>query len=77
MMNMANHSENRKKSEGIAGLAQRSSRGNMDEYEALRTIVAENPGLLMRILEKIRTARLNSNDKFSFGNDKKDDKNQK
>ena len=39
------------------GLAVKSARGNMDEYEALRTIVAENVSLLSRVLEKIRIHR--------------------
>ncbi len=42
-----------------SGLPKKSSRGNMDEYEAVRTIVAENPGLLMRVLDKIRSSREN------------------
>jgi hypothetical protein len=40
---------------------QQSSRGNMDEFEALRTIIAENTGLLNRVLEKIRIQRTLSN----------------
>ena len=40
-----------------SGVMQKSSRGNMDEYEALRTIVAENAGLLNRVLEKIKIHR--------------------
>lgn len=58
-----------------AGIPQSSSRGNMDEYEAVRTIVAENPGLLMRVLDKIRAARsASANDKTSFGNKNNDEK---
>lgn len=38
-------------------IMQKSARGNMDEYEALRTIVAENAGLLTRVLDKIRIQR--------------------
>jgi hypothetical protein len=49
--------KSKKKEEQAAGLMQKSSRGNMDEYEALRTIVAENAGLLARVLEKIRIQR--------------------
>ncbi len=47
----------KKEKENQSGIQKTSSRGNMDEYEALRTIVAENPGLLMRVLEKLRAAR--------------------
>jgi hypothetical protein len=47
----------KKNNENESGIQKTSARGNMDEYEALRTIVAENPGLLMRVLEKIRAAR--------------------
>ncbi|MCX6116552.1 MAG: hypothetical protein NT027_03350 [Proteobacteria bacterium] len=47
----------KKKEEQAAGLMQKSARGNMDEYEALRTIVAENSALLSRILDKIRVHR--------------------
>jgi hypothetical protein len=51
-------SNNKKKSgKESEGLATSSSRGNMDEYEALRTIIAENPGLLLRVFDKIRVAR--------------------
>lgn len=39
------------------GLAKKTARGNMDEYEALRTIVNDNPGLLARVLDKIRQIR--------------------
>lgn len=50
----------------------------MDEYEAMRTIVSENPGLLNRVLEKIRIHRAmnpSENDpikKASTNDDKKD-----
>jgi hypothetical protein len=48
----------KKKSDAdAAGVMQKSSRGNMDEYEALRTIVSENAGLLNRVLEKIKIHR--------------------
>ena len=50
-------SNNTKKKEENDGLAKKSARGNMDEYEALRTIVAENQGLLSRVLEKLRVHR--------------------
>ena len=40
-----------------AGVMQKSARGNMDEYEALRTIVAENTGLMNRVMEKIKIHR--------------------
>lgn len=40
---------------------QQSARGNMDEFEALRTVIAENTGLLNRVLEKIRIQRTLSN----------------
>lgn len=43
-----------------AGVMQKSTRGNMDEYEALRTIIAENSGLLIRVLEKIKIHRVMS-----------------
>lgn len=54
---MFGQSGNKKKKEDQEGLATKSARGNMDEYEALRTIVAENAGLLSRVMEKIRVHR--------------------
>ncbi len=47
----------KKKEDDTSRIMQKSTRGNMDEYEALRTVVAENTGLLVRILEKIRVQR--------------------
>lgn len=46
-----------KSREAQNGIPKSTHRGNMDEYEAVRTIVSENPGLLMRVLDKIRSAR--------------------
>ena len=60
---MFGQSGNKKKKDEAEGLAVKSARGNMDEYEALRTIVAENSGLLARVLEKIRIHRTMSNAK--------------
>jgi hypothetical protein len=54
---MAGNSLDNKKNKEKEGLPQTSPRGNMDEYEAVRTIVSTNPGLLTRVLEKIRTQR--------------------
>jgi flagellar basal body rod protein FlgF len=54
---MFGSNNNKKKSDENASLATSSARGNMDEYEALRTIVAENAGLLGRVFEKIRKTR--------------------
>ncbi len=47
----------KKKEENSNGVMQKSTRGNMDEFEALRTIVSENAGLLARVLDKIRIQR--------------------
>ncbi len=75
---MFGQSGNKKKKEDNEGLAVKSARGNMDEYEALRTIVAENTGLLSRVLEKIRIQRAMSGAKPSEtpapADDKKDKK---
>jgi hypothetical protein len=60
---MFGQSGSKKKKEDNEGLAVKSARGNMDEYEALRTIVAENSGLLSRVLEKIRIQRAMSGTK--------------
>ena len=49
--------KSKKSAEDSAALAQKSARGNMDEYEALRTIISENLGLSTRVLEKIRSHR--------------------
>ena len=49
--------KSKKKEDDANALMQKSARGNMDEYEALRTIIAENQGLFTRVLEKIRTHR--------------------
>jgi hypothetical protein len=62
---MFGQSGNKKKKDEAEGLAVKSARGNMDEYEALRTIVAENTGLLARVLEKIRIQRAMSGAKPS------------
>ncbi|MCX6125572.1 MAG: hypothetical protein NTV34_12635 [Proteobacteria bacterium] len=47
----------KKADENSSSVMQKSARGNMDEYEALRTIVAENPGILTRVMDKIRIQR--------------------
>ena len=50
----------------------------MDEYEALRTIVSENPGLMNRVLEKIRVHRaMNSSDNDPLNKAAEDKKNPK
>lgn len=49
--------ENKKKSANSQTVPKSSPRGNMDEYEAVREIVTTNPGLLNRVLEKIRSQR--------------------
>ena len=68
----------KKNNESQSGIQKTSARGNMDEYEALRTIVAENPGLLMRVLEKIRAARDGAGSGQKIGAPKKEeDKSQK
>lgn len=54
---MFGSNNSKKKSDDNASLATSSARGNMDEYEALRTIIAENQGLLGRVFEKIRRTR--------------------
>jgi hypothetical protein len=54
---MFGSNSNKKKGDENATLATSSARGNMDEYEALRTIVAENSSLLNRVFDKIRKAR--------------------
>jgi hypothetical protein len=54
---MFGQSKSNKKREDNEAVQKKSARGNMDEYEALRTIVAENPGLFNRVLEKIRVHR--------------------
>jgi hypothetical protein len=69
-------SGNSKKKDDGDAVQKKSIRGNMDEYEALRTIVSENPGLLTRVLEKIRVARtMNNTEKQNLGKaqDKKED----
>lgn len=53
---MFSDSKNKKNSES-SGIPQSSIRGNMDEYEAVRSIVSGNPGLLTRVLEKLRSNR--------------------
>lgn len=54
---MFGDSQDKKKSSDSNGIPKTSSRGNMDEYEAVRSIVSSNPGLLSRVLEKIRSHR--------------------
>lgn len=49
----------------------------MDEYEALRTIIAENVGLLSRVLEKIRVQRAMSGTKSNEAPEPADDKKDK
>ena len=49
--------KSKKKEDASNGVMKKSTRGNMDEFEALRTIVSENPGLMARILDKIRIQR--------------------
>ncbi len=60
---MFGDSQDKKKSSDNNGIPKSSPRGNMDEYEAVRSIVSSNPGLLSRVLEKIRSHRASkSND---------------
>lgn len=54
---MFGDSRDKKKSTENNGIPKTSPRGNMDEYEAVRSIVSSNPGLLSRVLEKIRSHR--------------------
>jgi hypothetical protein len=54
---MFGQSGNSKKKDDSDAIQKKSARGNMDEYEAMRTIVSENPGLMTRVLEKIRVHR--------------------
>ncbi len=72
---MAQDSSNKSKNQS-GGIAKSSHRGNMDEYEAVRTIVSENPGLLMRVLEKIRSARNGDGNQKTNITNKDEDKNQ-
>jgi hypothetical protein len=75
---MFGQSNSNKKKEDHDGLQKKSSRGNMDEYEALRTIVSENPGLMNRVLEKIRVHRaMNSSDNDPLNKAAEDKKNPK
>jgi|LakMenEpi03Aug12_release.lakeMendotaPanAssembly.Ray.scaffolds.fasta_scaffold3059105_1 hypothetical protein len=73
---MAQDTSNKSRNQS-GGIAKSSHRGNMDEYEAVRTIVSENPGLLMRVLEKIRAARNGDANQKTNTPKKDDDKNQK
>jgi hypothetical protein len=54
---MFGDSQDKKKSPENQGIPKSSPRGNMDEYEAVRSIVSSDPGLLSRVLEKIRSHR--------------------
>ena len=74
---MFGSSNNKKKKDESDGLATKSSRGNMDEYEALRTIIAENVGFLSRVLEKIRVQRAMSGTKSNEAPEPADDKKDK
>lgn len=58
---MFGDSGDKKKPTENQGIPKSSARGNMDEYEAVRTIIATNPGLLTRVLEKIRSQRSSKN----------------
>lgn len=63
-------------------IKQKSHRGALDELESLRSIVAENPTLLNKVLEKIRIHKalsigvsrnkVGSDDKIDKDNSKKD-----
>jgi hypothetical protein len=48
---------NKKKKSEDQGILKTSPRGNMDEFEAVSSIVTSNSGLLSRVLEKIRSQR--------------------
>jgi hypothetical protein len=75
---MFGQSNSNKKKEDNDGVQKKSARGNMDEYEALRTIVSENPGLMTRVLEKIRVHRaMNSTDNDPLKQAAEDKKNPK
>ena len=57
-------------------MKQKSHRGALDELESLRSIVAENPTLLQKVLEKIRVHKALSIgvSKNKIGSDNKIDK---
>lgn len=48
---------NKKKSAENQGVLKTSPRGNMDEFEAVTSIVTSNSGLFSRVLDKIRMQR--------------------
>lgn len=54
---MFGDSNNKKKSNDNQGVLKTSPRGNIDEFEAVSSIVTSNTGLLSRVLEKIRSHR--------------------
>lgn len=57
---MFGDSNSKKKSNDNQGVLKTSPRGNMDEFEAVSSIVTSNTGLLSRVLEKIRSNRRES-----------------
>lgn len=54
---MSSDSNNKRKSVENQGVLKTSPRGNMDEFEAVSSIVTSNSGLMSRVLEKIRIQR--------------------
>lgn len=63
-------SNNKKKSAENQGVLKTSPRGNVDEFEAVTSIVTSNSGLLSRVLDKIRMQRreLQSSEKSASKN---------
>jgi hypothetical protein len=57
---MSSDSNNKRKSVENQGVLKTSPRGNMDEFEAVSSIVTSNSGLLSRVLDKIRFQRRDS-----------------
>lgn len=57
---MSGDSNNKKKSGDNQGVLKTSPRGNMDEFEAVSSIVTSNSGLMSRVLDKIRMQRRDS-----------------
>jgi hypothetical protein len=54
---MSSDANNKRKSGEHQGVLKTSPRGNMDEFEAVSSIVTSNSGLLSRVLDKIRVQR--------------------
>lgn len=65
---MSSDSNNKKKSGENQGVLKTSPRGNMDEFEAVSSIVTSNSGLMSRVLEKIRVQRRDSQTPGKSGN---------